>query len=78
MFAREFGIVFLYEFSDGGLVRVQDLIKGNSPARRNLSLRIPIITFELPLRHEAFNSDRLSEKYGVALLSSVACPQKIN
>jgi hypothetical protein len=74
MFAREFGIGFFYEFSDGHLVRVQNLIKGNSPARRNLSLAIPIITFELPLRHEAFSSDRLWEKYGVALLSSVVYP----
>lgn len=41
------------------------------------TLGIPIVTFELPLRHKEFNSDRLWKKYGVALLAAVVYPDRV-
>ncbi len=43
------------------------------------SLGIPIITFEQPSREFGeFNSKRLWEEYGIALVTAVVYPQKIN
>jgi len=40
------------------------------------TLGIPIITFELPRRHGGFNSKRLWEQYGTALVAAVVYPEK--
>jgi len=41
------------------------------------TLGVPIITLELPWRHGGFNSERLWQLYGTALIAAVVYPEKV-